>query len=288
MSHLVALLRIELDKAVKNRWFAASLAAALFIVLWSAESSVAVHGIGHQIMQDGNEWAGLTASSAYASWVVVGTGDPFRSGILFFLMPLFVVVPYSWTLRADMDDGSIAQQYVRCPRESVLVARYFAAFITSGLVVAIPLIVSLLVLLCFLPAYTPEVVSNLYIGMQPHELWAREFFTTPLLYVIYNTLLAFALCGLWGGLVLAASTIVRNRIALVVGSFLLTFAIRLINQWVFYILDLSGFTFSLTDLLYHGGSGIFPREAVPAAVVALVMAVGAFILLFSHKESDVL
>ena len=124
--------------------------------------------------------------------------------------------------------------------------------------------------------------------MQPYELWAREFFTAPMLYAIYSTLLAFALCGLWGGLVLAFSMIVRNRIALIVGSFLLTFVIRLVNQWVFYLLDLSGFNFSLTDLLYHGGSGVFPREAAPTAVVALIMALGAFVLLRARKGSDVL
>ena len=192
---LVALLRIELDKAVKNRWFAASLAAALFIVLWSAESSVAVHGIGHQIMQDGNEWAGLTASSAYASWVVVGTGDPFRSGILFFLMPLFVVVPYSWTLRADMDDGSIPQQYVRCPRESVLVARYFAAFITSGLAVAIPLIVSFIgTSLFFACLYTRGRVKSLHWYATSRALGARVFYDSL---AVCNLQYSACFCVVW-------------------------------------------------------------------------------------------
>lgn len=281
------LVLVELDKAIRNRWFAISLTIALAIATWSAMAAIETHQASMQVTRTGEEWIGLTATSAYATWIVVGTGEVFRSGIFFFLMPLLVIIPYSWSLGSDRRNGYMAHQLLRCPREMALLARYAAAFITSGLVITIPLIANFIILLCFLPAYTPEVVSNLYMGMLPHELFSREFFTAPGLYVAFSTILDFVICGAWGGFVLACSPCIRNRIALIVGSFILTFVVRLTNQYLFYLLDSAGFNYSITDLLYHG-SPTFPREAIPTAVVILSLIAAAFALLCARRKDDLL
>ena len=286
------LLSIEVNKAFRNRWFVIALLIGCALACWSAAISIDAQ-LTWQQGSDGvgwvtsDEWVGSTITGAYTDWMLVAGSDPFAAGLFFFIAPILVVMPYAWSMRTEMMDGYIIQQAARFDARKIYWCRYFAVFFTSGAVVAIPLILNFLVCLCFIPAYMPDITTNLYLGINAQELWARELFTMPLLYVVYNIVLDFLLCGLWGGLVLAVSLVVKNRVALIAGSFLLTAVMRVFNNSIFMLLGVHGFRFNFTDILFQGALTYY-REGWPIIVLMLITVVLSITLFWMHKRDDVL
>lgn len=286
------LLSVELDKAFRNRWFVISLLVGCALACWSATISIDALLTWQQRSEGvewvlSDEWIGSTMTGAYTDWMLVAGSDPFAAGLFFFIAPMLVVMPYAWSMRTEMMDGYIVQQASRFDVRKIYLCRYLAVFLTSGAVIAIPLILNFLVCLCFIPAYTPDITTNLYLGIDAQELWARELFTTPFLYVVYNTVLDFLLCGLWGGLVLAFSLVVKNRVALVAGSFLLAAAMRVLNDSIFMLLGVHGFRFNFTDILFQGALTYY-REGGPIIVLMFIMGALSVTLFWMRKRDDVL
>lgn len=278
------LMSVELNKALKNPWFYIALAIGCALAIWSAATSIETQfHAGLSLSRD--EWLGTGATGIYSSWIIVGTGDLFISGIFFLILPLLVLLPYAWSLQTEIQNGVLMHEYVCHTRKEVLTSRYIAAFVSSGLVVAIPLIVNLAVLVCFVPATTPEVMSNIYMGMREEELWSYFYYTHPFIYVILNTIYDFVVAGAWGGFVLAISFFIENRVMLLVGSYVAVLAVDFFNKYMFGILDLQAFNFSLLSLLHAGNSSIF-RSALPAMMVPCLLIALAVVFLrwFSRRD----
>lgn len=280
-----ALVSVELNKAFKNPWFyiAALIGCSLAIV--SACMSIQSH-YGGGLSGREDEWLGTGASGAFASWILVGTGDLFVSGAFFYILPLLVLIPYCWSLQTEVISGALTHEYTSRTRRDVLAARYIAVFLSSGATVVIPLLINLATLMCFLPASIPEVSSNIYMGMREEEIWTRLFYTWPALYVAVNVVYDFILAGIWGGFALSLSTVIENRVALLVGSYVAALAIDFVNNYLFFILNVNGFTFSLLHL-FHAGQASF-RSAGPMLAIPLLMALASAYLLHRFARKDLL
>lgn len=271
------LVRTELDKALRNQWFVVAVAIATILAVASAGMSIDMQRtFGLSMSQD--EWMGMGATGAYSSWVFVGTGDLFVSGIFFFILPLLVTLPYCASLLDEENTGALAHQYANASRRHVITARYIAVFISSGLVAAIPLMVNFAVLLCCVPASTPEVSSNLYMAMVEQELWSGLYYSLPLLYVVANTALDFILAGAWGGAVLAFSTIARGRVELLVGSYLMVLAIDFGSKYLFGLLGVQAVNVSLLSLLHAGNSGIVRTPLPIMLLIVFLFGISVFLL----------
>ncbi len=281
------LLLIELDKALHNFWFIVSTGIGVVLACCSAFLCVQTQMTSGGLVMSQTEWLGLGATGAFNAWLPTAVGDGFVSDLFFLLSPLLMVIPYAWSMRSEMIHGSLSQQCVRATRSQVIRARYCAVFISGALVMFVSLLINFVILLCCIPASVPEVSSNLYIGLQEMDMWSWLFFTYPWAYVLAVLCFDSILAGLWAGLVLAISTLIDNRVVLLVGSFLLSVGFALLNSYGFSLMRMNGFAFNLTDLL-HRANGGFVRTPLGVIAFVLPVIVVSACLLFLQKRRDLL
>lgn len=277
-------LQAELDRALRNPWFLVSLTVAITLVLLHSIDRISQFA---PITLDPQEWLGLTSAGCFNTWIVTDASNvaPYRA-LFFLLLPLLATIPHAWSLGSDQRSGYAGQMLVRTSRASYLGAKAGATFISAALVAAIPLLVDLLMLACFLPAYTPDV-TELMVGIGQEELWSELFFTEPLRYVICNVLLAMTLCGLWATLVMALSPLLGNRALSLVVPYAGLWTIQYLNDVTFELTEVRGFMFNPLGTPCAFGMG-WPRFATPILLELLVIGGIAALLLRRGRGRDLL
>lgn len=280
-----SLIRLELRKALANRWFFISLGLALALALASAFIS-AEAALSWAALKDGGsqEYLVMTTQGSYGNSLFVG--EDVAKEAFFLLAPLLALTPYAWSLRSEMVSGFLAHMYTRCPRSRYLAAKATATFTTGFLVAAIPLMVNFIALSCLLPAYQPEVYDNLYLGVNPEDAFARLFYEAPFCYLLVNALVDGILYGTWALCVLAVSTLVDNRVLLLAGSYLFVIATHAFSKVIFPALGVTGFRFSLIDL--PQGAGDIDRDPRALVAVLLIQLIFGTLLLRAREGSDAL
>ncbi len=281
------LLKLELNKAFGNVWFFVSLAICLALAIAAAFSEAASVSLVLDLKDSGaSEWIVLSAQGSYRNSLLLGT-CLWREAF-FLLLPLLAVIPYSCSLRSEILDGLLNQAYIRAPRAQYLAAKGLAAFCVGATVAAVPLVVNFIAISCMLPAYQVDVVDALYIMVESCEAFSSLLYSAPLAYIAVNVIVDGALCGAWAALVLAASSFVDNRVALLAGSYLLVLLCNYLNQVVFQAFGVNGFAFSLIELTKGATSGGYLRYGFWLFVVLGVVAISAVATLRFQKDADVL
>lgn len=245
-----ALIRMELNKMLHSKWFVGAILVGAGIAVAHTVFDIYHYASRDLLALNPSEYRPLSACSVYANWLPASsTSTPFRE-IFFFVAPLLAVIPYAWSLRSELSDGYAMQVYTRAGRRDYFIAKSIAVFLGGGLSVAIPLLVSLVTLACYLPAHLPLADDFLNLGVYYDNMWAFLFYNYPLLQALCLIALDFALCGLWALVVLGISLAMENRVALMVAPYLFLLAIDFLNQRIFQGLGgLSGVQVSLVQEL---------------------------------------
>lgn len=280
------LLALELDKVLRNKWFAMAL-----LVTTSLAVASAIHGIVHA-----DQWRCIKDGGAH-EYIVVSTQGSYCKSLLLYsnlpreaffqLVALLAALAGSCSLRSELDCGVSNQMLARVSRGRYLASKCVAVFCSGALVVAVPLVLDFLVLSCALPGYAPEALDNLYIGLTAQEAFSRLLYSRPLLYFAVNVAFDIALCGIWFVLVLAASLAIKNRVILLAGSYLLTLASFQLGKVIFYIVGVGGFRFDMISMLEGVEDGPF-RCGVAMASIALLLLAVSLVTLRLRRDGDVL
>ncbi len=296
----MSIVSLELRRALKNRWFALSMAALAFIALFGAvvRSFVTAEQLDVVVFPylDTTYWY-LSAFSSFTSWIAVNHLDT-ATELFFVLVPLLVLIGYSWSLASDLKSGYFEQLTTRVSRSRCYAARFLATFVAGGLLVAVPLIINFLLLSMFLPSWTPHVVDMFYttVGGAPdvsnNAIFTSLFYTNPFLFVVARVLLNFVLCGLWATTVLALSLFVRNRVALIVVPYIVLLLVKHLGQRLYVVMRTNGhegFGYSLTlfDQLRAAPDGFYCPGWLTSLCVALMLVVSLGLPLLARKK-DVL
>lgn len=239
----MGLFKNELRRALRGPWFWGAMILLLVLAVMAAANQISMYVTGWEwiIREFGDEsYYYHTVYSCFNMWMPVHDVSDAAS-LLFTLLPLLVLMGYAWSLAADIHSGYVAQLATRVPRRSLYMARYGAAFISAGLLVAVPLAINFIILACFFPAYTPSVVDSLYIGMSQYDIFSQVFYTLPGLYVVLRLALNFVLCGLWAVMVLAFSTLTTNRIALVCVPYIVLLLVKHVGENIYVAMRLNGY-----------------------------------------------
>ncbi|AEB06514.1 hypothetical protein Corgl_0396 [Coriobacterium glomerans PW2] len=236
-----SLIVMELDKALRNRWFivavsigvilgaAAAIECAAKIAIWDAAKLEFGYGIG----LDSPNALFLTSRGSYGNWVLVNASDALSGLIYVYLLPLLALVPFAWSYASELHAGYLIQVCTRADRRSYLAAKGAAVFVSAALVALIPLAVNFIVLSCLLPGYVPTYLDNQYVGLFDNNLLSGLFYRAPMLFVVCRSLIDALVCGVWATLVYAISLRVANRVAIMVVPYLVVLASRYANSWVF-------------------------------------------------------
>lgn len=226
------LLAIEIKKAIKNKFFIATLGIATTFSLFSAW-----YMIDHYRFQtflssiDGNPMT--NASSLYNHWI---GGEAMSLGftLFFTLLPLIAVLPYGWSYFIEDKNGYVKTVVIRSNKWQYFLSKYLATFIAGGLVILIPLVVNFLLVASFVPAITPSMVYSLRYPVMIGSLWSTLFYTYPLIFVLLYVILNFIFAGLFATMSLAVSFFLRNRIAIILTPFFLIMTLHYSRTFLAY------------------------------------------------------
>ena len=127
---------------------------------------------------------------------------------------------------------------------------YFAKYIvtlTSGfLLAAIPLLINVIITACYIPAYKPDPLEQLYSGQYYGQYLANIFYSEPFAFMIIFILIPGLFCGLWADLSMCLSFFIKNKFFVVIIPYLFLFFEKAFFDSLFsnrIALDLSPFYF---------------------------------------------
>ncbi|MBY4797891.1 hypothetical protein K6V98_05945 [Collinsella sp. AGMB00827] len=284
---MMNLIRIELSKALRNPWFLIAVGIGLCISLVSAISNLLYHFENGIFELQTYRYVSPAPDSCYHWWISLDGLQP-SSALFFQLMPLLSVIPYAWSSRAELNWGYSAQLYTRTNRSSCACAKGIAVFISSGLIVLIPVVINFLLLACFIPAYQPDVYEMIYFGIAEGDLWSETFYTFPQLYVIGYSILPFIMCGCWGLFVSGLGYFIDNRVILLTAPYLVLLFITFVNERIFIALgSLNGFQLSFAKNM-RAMVESYDQDGRVIALECIVLFISGILLSWYGMKKDVI
>lgn len=164
--------------------------------------------------------------SIFNLWIGA-TNENIIKTILFYAFPLVAAIAYGWSFRNDRE---VLYSIGKKEYKKYCMSRYFTIFITSGLTLAIPLIVNLLTILLFVPVIYPDSAYDIYFGIFSYHFASDLFYSAPFLHTGIFILFAFVYSGLIGCLSYAFYTVYNNRIIAIIITYIIFFIINWKND----------------------------------------------------------
>lgn len=219
------ILKIEIKKALTNKFFLITLLFATAVALLSAAYMVDNYAYEKEMNAMVEDFGGkqinpeLPAATLFNHWIG-GEKISLMFSVFFTLIPLFAAVPYGWSYFMERKRGYVRNVVTRTSRTAYFFSKYLAVFLAGGLAVLIPLALNIMTVAMFVPAITPDVSYDLYLSKPVLDLWSGLFYTHPLICMGLYLLLDFVFAGLIATISLFVTFLVNNRFAVVLFPFL--------------------------------------------------------------------
>lgn len=286
--------RLEFRRALANRWFFFAIASlgCISIVAGAINVSNYLHLEDIYLNQHfENRYTYLSSYSSYTEWIAVDH-IPAAVELFFVLAPLMVTLGYAWSFASDCQSGYIEQIVPRSSRFRYYRAKYAATFLSACLTIALPLIVNFLICACFIPSRTPDPFDARYISISQTELFGPLFYSMPQAYVMLRIIVDAILCGLWAVTILALSTLVHNRVALISLPYIFLLLLKHMGQNFYVFMRNNGFnqfgcSITLFDQL-RGAPDAFFCPGWVTLLCACAMAAFSLIIPYCVRNRDIL
>ncbi len=282
------LLKLELGRAFGNRLFLLCLVLGVGIAVVAAvESTVTYYADFNQVMPYlETSFMSQFAQGAFTLWMPTAV---MRSvpNLLFFIAPLLAALAYSWSWRSDIKSGYAASLLMRTSRSQWNRAKAVAAFLAGGSVVSLPLLVNLAIILCCVPAYTPDITDVVYTGLWRKVFLSEVLYKCPAAYVALRLCLDFLLAGLWATTVLSLSRFMRNRVAIVALPYLGLVVVKYVSEALYVMTGVQFGALTILDHLKARGDQFYYDWPPLLIGIATMVAISVAIPLLT-RERDVL
>lgn len=233
---MCSVLKLELKKAFKNKFFWISVVLGCLITLLSFEHMVnmyyegmsAISGNSTDIIYD----AHIGINTVFNCWI---GGEPFSLGssIYFFVFPLLIALPYGWSYSEERKCGYRRMMITKTGKKKYYCAKYVAVFLSGGVAMVLPLIFNFWMTLLVVPAILPDVTMNMFYGVFGGSFLAELYYTVPFLYVAIYLFIDFVYCGFLVCICMAVSGIVRQKWGVVLIPFLLLLFVHVITDYIY-------------------------------------------------------
>lgn len=166
-----SILKIEFEKLRKTKSFWAIMLFLVFItstvaITRSLEVGGSVGGINPAEPRAENgyffEDNSAYAISLYNVWIGSISGDLFFTTIFYFILPLAATLPFSFSLSDESKSGYLRQMTLKKGQMRYYFAKYIVTFTSGFLLAAIPLLINVIITACYIPAYKPDPLEQLY------------------------------------------------------------------------------------------------------------------------------
>lgn len=233
---MCSVLKLELKKAFKNKFFWISVVLGCLITLLSFEHMVnmyyegmsAISGNSTDIIYDPH----IGINTVFNCWI---GGEPFSLGssIYFFVFPLLIALPYGWSYSEERKCGYRRMMIAKTGKKKYYCAKYVAVFLSGGVAMVLPLIFNFWMTLLVVPAILPDVTMNMFYGVFGGSFLAELYYTVPFLYVAIYLFIDFVYCGFLVCICMAVSGIVRQKWGVVLIPFLLLLFVHVIADYIY-------------------------------------------------------
>ena len=233
---MCSVLKLELKKAFKNKFFWISVVLGCLITLLSFEHMVnmyyegmsAISGNSTDIIYDPH----IGINTVFNCWI---GGEPFSLGssIYFFVFSLLIALPYGWSYSEERKCGYRRMMITKTGKKKYYCAKYVAVFLSGGVAMVLPLIFNFWMTLLVVPAILPDVTMNMFYGVFGGSFLAELYYTVPFLYVAIYLFIDFVYCGFLVCICMAVSGIVRQKWGVVLIPFLLLLFVHVITDYIY-------------------------------------------------------
>lgn len=262
-----ALLKFEFKRAFCNKYFLAAVIISLFFcfacfydIAWPAAKKLQLY-----IQNDANEV--LNMSKFYHTYPVLESWMPNHPINSFYYiwsvtLPLICAMPYGSTYKKDVCSGLINQLVYRGGKKNYYSAKLITAFISGGTIAVLPLVVNLILCLCFLPWTTPLRSSSTY-WVYEKIILSKLFYEKPVLYIIIYLILFFIMYGLINCLCLSLSFLTDNPFITMISPFVIYYALSVIFE--------SGMKMPQFSLMNNASINFVETEYVSIYILQLII-----------------
>lgn len=215
--------KIEMKKVLKSKLLWSVIAFAVILTALSAiyqlQSSKkdfeTMAGFGYNVMS-------ATFDNTYVN-TVYRDAISITPSMFYRFIPFICVLAYGWSYSNDIRSGYIKSIITRTSKLNYLTSKYFATFISGGMVVTIPILVNILILACFMPFRMPNISESSYYTEIPAFAFTNLFYKAPQLYMMIVLVFHFILGGLFATFAMAVSMFTTNKYIVTLFPFIFSF-----------------------------------------------------------------
>lgn len=252
------LLQTELRKAFLNKWFVSSLLVMSVLGVANAFSANALFQEIYEVLAGQTMYANSEFSlvSLYGYLIITNT-DLAPTEAFYLLFPIAAIMPYSWSLCKERNNGYLINIYTRTKKSTYLAAKCIATFTASFAVILVPLTLNLIASACLIPAFMPDISSLIYNGIGENRLWSSIYYTYPIAYCALFILLCAAFSGVWGLTVQTLGLFAKRPDKLLASSFVCLFCLQAFEEIAHLGLEGNSIGYlALSPLDFLRGSGV--------------------------------
>lgn len=218
------LLKIELERAFKNKIFYLSIIISIGIVIYHIIAYVIPDRVTTiPFYLNMYKLSPLKVNSfpgVFSDWIAMNQNA--AREILFVILPLITASVYGMSLYFDEKEKYIYNIAVRTNKKNYYIAKAIVLFVSGGVIATIPLIISFLANIVLLPYEIPMASTNSYMVFATN-IFGDVFYRYPLLYIIIYIFWVFVGFGLLNMFCFVAVYIMENRFVVMMAPFIIYF-----------------------------------------------------------------
>ena len=205
---------IELKRAVFNKGMLLSFLISGVLVFMHCYKHLGLW-MEYELPESMKEMYSNQAKTSPLNMWIIDNASPYLY-YLYYVVPFLAVLPYGLNFYRECKTGNIKNMLVRMERKKYAATKYVATYISGGIAAIMPLLISMLFLLPYIPLQAPNPIISM-----PNATWLRSlYFEQPFLYVLAYLFIWFAVGGILAIMSLLVSAVNNNMLTVFLSPFL--------------------------------------------------------------------
>ena len=210
------LLKIELERAFRNKWFYITLLIELILVI------VDVVTVALPVRRAYEEFyiplRDYQIPGAYCLWMVAHCSSVYK--LLHLIFPLLISIPYTYTIYNDVKSNYIHNIACRISKKKYYMSKLITQFVVGMVVVAFCLLSSFILTATVLPLEHPTLASAEY-KFSNHNVFSTIYYNHTFIAVILFIILESFVFGIIGCIGFVFAYLLNNVIMVMLSTFII-------------------------------------------------------------------
>ena len=165
----------------------------------------------------------------FNAWIAMDS--KFYMYLILLISPVIAALPYASSLYTDIKGSMGKNILVRTGKSGFIRNKLIAVFISGGITVTIPILIDLLVCMCFFPYSKPESASFLF-PLTPQSSFSNVFYTYPILFCVIELAMIFVFSGLWASIAYICTPYIKYKYTLLIIGMILNLFLGVLAEFI--------------------------------------------------------